>query len=165
MNRIVRQFEKAFDAIGKKKGWDKIYVGVDIHETMMLPTWSVEMSTEYYPFAEDVLRFMSEDSKICMILWSCSLPELNKVYHSNFKDKNITFDYINCNPECKSTQYADFDTKLYFNVGLDDKFGFIPTKDWPALHKYFFKRKMREEGKNNFLWLRYLWYRFSNFTA
>lgn len=38
-NRIVRQFDKSFKLLENKreKGWDKIYVGVDIHETTMIP--------------------------------------------------------------------------------------------------------------------------------
>ena len=148
MNRMVRQFERAFAAIKDKKKWDKIYVGIDIHETVMLPTWSAELSSEYYDYAEDTLKMMTEDPEVCMILWSCCLPELSKVYHDNFKAKNIVFDYLNENPECKSTHYADFETKLYFNVGLDDKFGFIPEEDWPELHKYFLKRKIKRERED-----------------
>ena len=134
MNRIVKCFEKAFET-AKKKNWDKIYIAVDLHETCLKPTWQVELSKEFYPFAKEALMLLSERKDICLILWSCSLPEINKQYSAFFKENNINFNYINENPECKSTSYADFETKLYFSVGLDDKFGF-EIEDWQALYKY-----------------------------
>jgi hypothetical protein len=137
MNRIVKAFIKAFKT-AERKGWDRLYISVDLHETTLLPTWQKEISTEYYPFAKDTLKMLSERTDICLILWSCSLPEINKEYFEFFKQDGINFDYINENPECPSTDYADFDTKLYFSVGLDDKFGFDPEKDWEALYNYIF---------------------------
>jgi len=135
MNRIVKTFEKAFKT-AERKGWTKVYIAVDLHETTLLPTWQKEISTEYYPFAKEVLLMLSERTDICLILWSCSLPEINKEYFEFFKQDGINFDYINENPECPSTDYADFDTKLYFSVGLDDKFGFDPEEDWEPLYNY-----------------------------
>lgn len=138
MNNIVRQLIKAFDLLERKReiGWDKIYVGVDIHETVVKPTWTANIDKEFYEFAKETLQMMSQDKEICLILWSCSRPELNKQYFEFFQENGITFDYINENPEVKSTVYADFDTKLYFNVGLDDKFGFNVDEDWKALNDY-----------------------------
>ena len=86
---------------------------------------------------------MSEDPEMCLILWSCSLPELNRKYAEAFEFDGITFNYINENPEVTSTPYADFETKLYFNVGLDDKFGFEPQEDWPILRQYLEHRKVK----------------------
>ena len=128
MNRIIRTFDKAFET-AKRKNWDKIYVAVDLHETCLKPTWQKELSKDYYPFAKEVLQKLSEMKEVCLILWSCSLPEINKEYFEFFKADNINFDYINENPECPSTDYANFDLKLYFSVGLDDKFGFEPEED------------------------------------
>jgi hypothetical protein len=148
MNRIVNTFEKAFQT-AKKKNWDKIYIAVDLHETALLPTWQKEISTEYYPYAKESLKLMSGMNDICMILWSCSLPHINKEYFDFFKNDGINFDYINENPECKSTDYADFETKLYFSVGLDDKFGFDPNKDWEEIYYYLvdIKSEMRKYEK------------------
>lgn len=134
-NRMVKQFKKQFELF-ESKGWNRIYVAVDIYETTMNPTWSKEMSSEFYEHCREVLRMLSDDPKICLILWSCSLPDLNKVYHKMFLDEGINFDYINENPECKSTDYADFESKLYFSIGLDDKFGFDPHTDWFFIRKY-----------------------------
>ena len=136
MNRIVKAFEKAFET-AKKKNWDKIYIGVDLHETCLKPTWQKDLSKDFYPYAKEVLQILSKRKDICLILWSCSLPEVNKQYSDFFKENDIIFDYINENLECKSTEYADFETKLYFSVGLDDKFGFDPDEDWEILNNYF----------------------------
>lgn len=125
------------------QGWDKIYLGIDIHETILEPTWSKELSTVYYPYAKETLQMMSLDSELCLILWSCSLPEFNDSYRLAFLADGIEFKYINSNPEVKSTHYADFESKLYFNVGLDDKFGFIPEEDWKCLYE-FMKTRMKE---------------------
>jgi len=135
MNRIVKTFEKAY-VTAKRKSWDRLYVAVDLHETALKPTWQKEISKEYYPFAKEVLQVLSDRKDICLILWSCSLPELNKEYFEFFKQDGINFDYINENPEVGSTEYADFETKLYFSLGLDDKFGFDPDEDWEPLFNY-----------------------------
>jgi hypothetical protein len=135
MNRIVKAFIKAFET-AKRKNWDKIYIAVDLHETCLKPTWQKEISKEYYPYAKEVLNLLSDMSEVCLILWSCSLPELNKEYYDFFKEDGINFDYINENPECPSTDYANFDLKLYFSLGFDDKFGFDPDEDWKALLEY-----------------------------
>lgn len=136
MNRIVKQFIKQFE-VSSKKGWDKIYVGVDLHETVLKPSWTATLDKEFYNDAKETLLLMSKSKNICLILWSCSLKELNQKYSEYFRENGIIFDYINENPEVTSTEYADFDTKLYFNVGLDDKFGFDIDEDWPALLEYF----------------------------
>jgi hypothetical protein len=136
MNRIVNQFIKAFKVAIERK-WDRIYVAIDIHETTLEPTWSEEMSATYYEHAKEALQLMSEHKMVCLILWSCGKPNLNKEYLEFFKKDGINFDYTNENPECKSTKYADFDSKLYFSVGLDDKFGFIPEEDWKEILEYF----------------------------
>jgi len=135
MNRIVKAFIKAFETAERKK-WDKIYVAVDLHETCLKPTWQKDLSKEYYPHAKEVLQHLSKMDNICLILWSCSLPEVNMEYSDFFKEDGINFDYINENPECPSTDYANFDLKLYFSLGLDDKFGFDPEEDWIALKEY-----------------------------
>lgn len=147
MNRIVEQFEKSFGVIKSRKDWPKIYVAVDIHETCVVPTWSTKIDDEFYEDCKETLQMMSEDKEVCLILWSCSREELNVKYREFFATHDINFDYINENPECPSTTYANFERKLYFNVGLDDKFAFRPkakgrTKsDWYHLRSYFIKRK------------------------
>ena len=45
-------------------------------------------------------------------------------------EEGIRFDYANENPEVGKTSFQNFEVKLYFNVGIDDKFGFEAETDW-----------------------------------
>jgi hypothetical protein len=134
-NRFVTHFINAFEKVKKKK-WDKIYVGVDIHETCLEPTWSEELSKDYYPFAKESLQMMSKNKDFCLILWTSSLPEGIQKYLEAFEKDGIHFEYVNKNPECEDTVYADFKAKLYFAIGLDDKFAFLPKKDWEPIFNF-----------------------------
>jgi len=129
---VTRAFKRALNMI-KKRGWDKIYVAVDIHETMMKPTWSKERSTVYYDYCQTVLRHLSKREDVCLILWSSSSPENNLKYQKEFANLGINFEHINSNPEVPSTDYADFDSKFYVNVIIDDKAGFDPETEWLEL--------------------------------
>ena len=51
-------------------------------------------------------------------------------YRALFAEEGIHFDYANENPEVGNTSFQNFEVKLYFNVGIDDKFGFEPETDW-----------------------------------
>lgn len=134
MLSITNLFEKAFKVM-KARNWEKIYVVVDIHETMVEPTWTIDRSYDYYPFAQKALQLLSKRKDVYLIQWSSSNSENNQEYFKQFTKDGILFDSINCNKEVCSTDYADFDSKLYMNVGLDDKFGFEP-KDWKELYYY-----------------------------
>ena len=100
---IAKAFEAAFRR-KREKNWEKIYVVVDIHDT--------------------ILR------DICLILWSGCYPDRLEKYRQRFAADGIHFDYINENPEVGNSAFQNFDKKLYFNVGIDDKFGFDPETDW-----------------------------------
>ena len=134
-NRMVLKFKDALDKVKKGK-WDRIFVGIDIHETCMMPTWSEELSTKYYPFAKEVLQFLSNHKLFCPILWTSSLPDGIEKYLEAFEKDDIHFEYVNKNPECEDTIYADFKVKLYFAIGLDDKFGFLPDVDWEPIFDF-----------------------------
>jgi hypothetical protein len=137
MNRYENLFEKYFD-LNKKKKCNKLYLAIDIHETILKPNWKTEISKEFYPLAKSTLQLISKREDICMILWTSSLPHLCEEYLQFFIDNDIIFDYVNENPECADTDYADFHTKFYCQVGFDDKFGFLPEKDWADLFIYYF---------------------------
>lgn len=50
-------------------------------------------------------------------------PEYNTFEQYSLDDHNE-------NPECGNTDYADFTTKPYFNILLDDKAGMEMNSDW-----------------------------------
>ncbi len=126
---IFDAFEKAF-LRKQEKGWEKIYVIVDIHDTILRACYDKAEVYDYFPYAKEALQIMSYRDDICLILWSGSPIEVLKTYQARFAADNIHFEYLNENPEVENTPFQNFDKKLYFNVGIDDRFGFDPDTDW-----------------------------------
>jgi len=132
---IVKSFEAAFKR-AKEKNWDYIYVLVDIHGTIFHPSYYNKEAYQYYPWAQEALQMLTADSRIKLILWSSSYQEEAGFYIMHMQKDSIKFDYYNENPEVTNTDLQCFDSKLYFNVGIDDKFGFEPLEDWKLIFDY-----------------------------
>ncbi|MBR4136248.1 MAG: hypothetical protein IKU03_07570 [Bacteroidales bacterium] len=126
---ITNAFRNAFER-KMEKNWDKIYVLVDIHDTILKACYEHVESYDYFPMAKEALQELSARQDICLILWSSCYPEKLDSYLGKFEHDGIHFDYVNLNPEVVNTSLACFDDKLYFNVGIDDKFGFDADADW-----------------------------------
>ena len=140
---IVGAFEKAFSD-KEKNNWDKIYVLVDVHDTIMQGTHK-ENDYFWYPQALDVLKEMSDMDDICLILWTGSHKETIDTIITKLKAQGICFDYINKNPEVGDTNFYCSSGKLYFNVGIDDRFGFDVERDWNAIKKYLLLKKRMDK--------------------
>lgn len=146
MSNIVNAFKQAFKR-AKEKNWDSMYVLIDMHGTIFKPSYLKEETYEYYPYVKEVMRILNDwyytskgDMNVVCILWTSTTREAGKEYIERMKEDGIRFDYVNENPEV-SRQETDpksssFDDKFYFNVGLDDKFGFDPDKDWKKIYDY-----------------------------
>ena len=126
---IAKAFSAAFRR-KQEKNWEKIYVVVDIHDTILRACYENEEVYDYMPYAREALQLLSCRDDICLILWSGCYPDRLAVYRERFARDGIHFDYINENPEVGNTPFQNFDRKLYFNVGIDDRFGFEPEADW-----------------------------------
>ncbi len=126
---ITTAFKNAFER-KIEKNWDKIFVLVDIHDTILKACYEQAECYEYFPMAKEALQELSFRQDICLILWSSCYPEKLDSYLDRFRNDGIAFDYVNRNPEVVNTSLACFDDKLYFNVGIDDKFGFDAETDW-----------------------------------
>ncbi len=136
MNTSDMGIKKAFDAAFirmREKNWEKIYVVVDIHDTILRACYDDEETYDYLPSAKQALQMMSLRKDICLILWSSSHRDKLMEYTRHFLDDGIRFDYINENPEVDNTRLQSFEEKLYMNVGLDDKFGFDGETDWKII--------------------------------
>ena len=126
-NTIRREFQKA-----QSRNWDRIYVFVDLHETILVPNWNKnELVHEYYPGAKEFLQKLSVRADIVLVMWTCSHHNEICQYLRNFEADGIHFDYINENPEVKTdysgeNNYGCYDRKPYYNILLDDKSGFFP---------------------------------------
>ena len=105
---IVKSFDAAFKRM-KERNWEKIYVLVDIHDTIFEGCYHNTETYKWFPYAKEALDIMS---------------------HS------IRFDFFNRNSETKNTDLSCFDEKTYFNVGIDDKFGFEAETDWEIIYNY-----------------------------
>ena len=120
----------------KERGWDTLYVSVDLHGTI-IPSGKtlndIEDNTQFYPHAQEVLQKLSERKDIVLILWS-SIPRERVVkVLAWLKENGVNFKYFNENPEAKSTSRSCFESKFYFNILLDDRAGFEPETDWLAI--------------------------------
>ena len=140
---IKRALDAAFTRM-REKNWEKIYIAVDIHDTILRACYDDEETYDYFPWAKETLRIMSLRGDTCLILWSSCHREKLMEYSRHFLDDGIKFDYINENPEVDNTHLQNFEEKLYMNVGLDDKFGFDAETDWKVIYdvleKYSRKR-------------------------
>jgi len=133
---IENSFDRAFKRM-KDRNWEKIYVLVDIHDTIFKACYHNAETHEWYPYAKEALELMSYAQNISLILWTSSYRDvIEKQYSEVFKENNIKFDYININPETINNDLSCFDEKTYFNVGIDDKFGFDADTDWKVVYDY-----------------------------
>lgn len=123
-----------------ERGWDKIFYFIDLHSTVIKPNYERgNIPTEFYPYAKEVLQYLSSRKDICLIMYTCSHPEEIVEYVEFFKEHGVVFDYINENPEV-TTQvggYGCYDKKPYMNVLMDDKAGFEPETEWLEIMEYF----------------------------
>lgn len=140
---VAKAFEVAFNR-KIEKNWEKIYVVVDIHDTILRACYENEEAYNYYPYSREALQLMTARDDICLILWSGCYAEKMDEYRAHFAEEGIRFDYANENPEVGNTSFQNFDSKLYFNVGIDDKFVFGYSLTNPLfLHFPDRQRRMR----------------------
>ena len=132
---IVRSFETAFKRM-KEKGWDKIYILVDIHDTVFEATYSKDEYYRWFPYAKEALHLMSINPRISLILWSSSYTDAIEKYINTFEKSKIHFDMVNVNKETEDNELSCFAQKTYFNVGIDDKFGFDARVDGETFYHY-----------------------------
>jgi len=133
---IEKAFEKAFARMEEQK-WDKIYVLVDMHDTIFEADYSKTYNFRWLGESKAALCMLSGREDICLILWTGThRKEIDEHYDLEFIKNGIYFDYINENPEVNDTEIYSAD-KIYFNVGIDDKFGFEPETDWHKIISFF----------------------------
>lgn len=138
---VRKAFKDAF-ARSEAKGWDRIYVLVDVHGTVFKPSYHNEEKYEFYAYAKEMLQLLTNWKSIKLIMWTSSTQETIDQFLDVFEKNEIHFDYVNENPEIHALptdpKSSDFSNKFYFNVGLDDKFGFDPNTDWKDIFEYFY---------------------------
>ena len=118
----------------RQKNWDKIYIAIDLHGTIIKPTYSEDNVFEYYSGAKECLKMLSDRKDVCIILWTSTHSFFIDNALERFMQDGIQFDYVNENPEVENTILQDFSSKFHFDILLDDKAGFDPLTDWEKLH-------------------------------
>lgn len=141
---IIKVFENSINKM-QEKNWDCIYVMIDLHGTIFKPSYAEDEKYEFYPDAEHALHMMSQNRRIRLILWTSTDNIYIRNYLNVFENHDIHFDAINGNPYEETTETKvrsmSFKEKPYFNVGIDDKFGFEPETDWTNICEWYKKFK------------------------
>lgn len=139
---IVKWINKMF-AHSFNKEWYETYWAFDVHGVILRPN-NRKNSTyaEFYPFAKETLKMISDRPDIVMILSTSSYPSEIEYYYQIFVENGIQFKYINENPDIDSLKgnFGFYEKKFYFNAMFEDKAGFDPDTDWEEVYnllKYY----------------------------
>lgn len=130
---LIKYINKLFEE-KKEMGYDTLYIMVDIHNTILKPSFDKKETFEYFPYAKETLQMLSAMEDVKLIMWTSSYEDKIVMYLDHFKENGIFFDYVNENPEYENLSFACFDTKFYYDIGIDDKFGFDANIDWEILY-------------------------------
>ena len=138
MNPLIKRIYDARE-YQKQKGWEKTYWAIDLHNTIIKSTHKKVQEgdkpwRDCYPYAIESLKELSLRKDICLILYTSSFQKEIDNIDEWFISQGINFQYVNNNPECPNTEYADFNTKFYFDVLIDDKAGFDPNL-WEDIYR------------------------------
>lgn len=114
-----------------KKGWPKLFWAIDLHDTVITGKYNkFNEGSEIYPGVKEVFAWFKRRPDMVPILYTSSHADaVMKTCHW-LREQGIEFAYINENPEVPSNELCDFSKKLYFNILLDDKAGFVGESDW-----------------------------------
>lgn len=140
--KIITHIKNMFEYV-KKKGWDKLYVAVDLHGTTIKPDYNRDTNEMiFYDFAKETLQILTKREDIILIMYTSSYPDEIDKYIDILKNNNIIFNYINSNPEVseENGSFGYYKDKMYFNILLEDKAAFDPKKDWEPIYNYFLEK-------------------------
>lgn len=133
---IIRAIDNSFKRM-KERNWDKVYYFFDLHETVIYPDYDNKHKVRFYPYAKEVLQYLSNRDDISISIYTCSYPKEIEKYMNFFLEHDIEFEYINRNPDVENTLYGYYEDKPYFNVLFEDKAGFDADNDWYKIAMYF----------------------------
>ena len=117
----------------EKNGYEYLYFLIDVHNTILVPSFDKTEEYIYYDGAKEALQLLSKCKFIKLIMWTSTYKDKIDLYVTHFNENNIHFDFINENPMMKNTTIGCFNEKFFYDVGIDDKFGFDAQSDWKTL--------------------------------
>ena len=136
---LISYIEKVFNGLNNGS-FKCIYIMVDVHNTILKPTFDKKETFEYFPYAKETLQLLSEKENIKLIMWTSSYDEKIQMYLKHFEENRIIFNFVNENKEYGNVSFACFDTKFYYDIGIDDKFGFDAEHDWKEIYIFLTKK-------------------------
>lgn len=136
---LISYIEKVFNGLNNGS-FKCIYIMVDVHNTILKPTFDKKETFEYFPYAKETLKLLSDNENIKLIMWTSSYDEKIQMYLKHFEENGITFNFVNENKEYGNVSFACFDTKFYYDIGIDDKFGFDAENDWEEIYTFLTKK-------------------------
>lgn len=136
---LISYIEKVFNGLNNGS-FKCIYIMVDVHNTILKPTFDKKETFEYFPYAKETLKLLSDNENIKLIMWTSSYDDKIKMYLKHFEENGITFNFVNENKEYGNVSFACFDTKFYYDIGIDDKFGFDAENDWEEIYTFLTKK-------------------------
>lgn len=136
---VLKQIKKILESSESKK-WYETYWLFDIHNTVLKPNYDVDAELkkeDYYPYAEESLKILTEMDHIVMIMWTSSYPDEIVEIERLLSVSGIKFDYIAENPEISSDagDFGYYKNKFYFNIMFEDKAGF-EVEEWKDIYEY-----------------------------
>ena len=137
--RLISYIEKVFNGLNNGS-FKCIYIMVDVHNTILKPTFDKKETFEYFPYAKETLKLLSDNENIKLIMWTSSYDEKIQMYLKHFEENGIIFNFVNENKEYGNVSFACFDTKFYYDFGIDDKFGFDAENDWEEIYTFLTKK-------------------------
>jgi hypothetical protein len=122
----VRGIENAYIK-AVKRGFDKVYWAVDLHDTCLRATYAANEPHTYEwinPYVKDALKRLAAHPETHIILWS-SVHEDEKIHYLNFfAEAGIRVAGFNQNPFETGSESCGVTEKFYFSILVDDKAGF-----------------------------------------
>lgn len=135
----------------EERGWDTIYWVIDLHGTCIKNSYKHSDDYEFInPAVKKALQYISSLPESKIIIWSSIYSVYYPFIDKFFLENNIQIDSFNCNPYIDNTYYGDFSNKFYFSIGIDDKFGFDPDKDWDIVLETLYSIKLNKELRKEF---------------
>jgi hypothetical protein len=119
------------------KGWDKVYLFLDLHETVIYPDYNNKEPIKFYEHAKECLQFLSTIKEIELGFYTCSYPEEIEKYKKYFEEIDIKIIHINKNEDVSDTRYGYYKDKPYFSLVFENKAGFNAENDWLPVFNWF----------------------------
>lgn len=144
---LIQEYHKAnpsiLDTIKKEykrkeaKGWDKIYLFLDLHETVIYPDYNNKEPIKFYEHAKECLQFLSKIKEIELGFYTCSYPNEIEKYKIYFEELDIKIIHINNNEDVSDTRYGYYKDKPYFSLVFENKAGWNSENDWLPVFNWF----------------------------